>query len=179
MKKGVLYQSRAYLAGPIDLADNSVNWRPPIKDFLANELGIKIFDPFDDPKQRNVSDIYDHAKAGEFEAVRSIVKSFVRADLSVVNHSDFVIAHLPYKVPTTGTVHEIINANNAKKPTLLVCPQGKENLPKWFFGFVPLRFMFGSWDDLYSYLREVNEGGHADDDRWWFLHNYHDCEWLR
>jgi hypothetical protein len=71
------------------------------------------------------------------------------------------------QVPTTGTTHEIINSDLYKKPTLLVCERGKEWIPMWFYGFIDhKRYMFGSWDELYAYLEDVNAGKHKDDDRW-------------
>lgn len=179
MAKHILKGSRCYIGGPIDLADNSHDWRSPVKDFLRKRFGVKVFDPHADPKQSKIPELNKLTEQKDYEAMRSIVKDFVRADLSIVDHSDFVISHVPYKVPTTGTTHEIINSNNAKKPTLLVCPQGKHLIPRWYYGFIPLHFMFSSWEELYSYLIEVDEGMHADDDRWWFLYNYHDADWLR
>lgn len=179
MPKNILKGARCYIGGPIDLADNSVNWRPPVKNFLRQRFGLKVFDPFADPKQNKVEELNRMTEANDYDGMRSIAKYFVRADLSVVDHSDFIISYLPYRVPTTGTTHEIINANDRKKPTLLVCPQGKNHIPRWYYGFIPLHFMFGSWEELYSYLIEVDDGMHDKDDRWWFLYNYHDDEWFR
>jgi hypothetical protein len=99
-----------------------------------------------------------------------IAKAFVRKDLAMVDRADFTIAYLPSGVPTTGTHHEIINSNNAKKPTMLVCPQGKEFIPLWYYGFIPHEFMFGSWDGLWEYLCEVNKGKHVHNDRWAFTY---------
>jgi nucleoside 2-deoxyribosyltransferase len=61
----------------------------------------------------------------DYDTMAKIAKGFLRKDLSLVDRTDFLIANLPYKVPTTGTTHEIINSVNAKKPTMLVCEQGK------------------------------------------------------
>ena len=96
----------------------------------------------------------------------SNVAKVERKDLERVDKTDILAAHLPYKVPTTGTHHEIIVSDNAKKPTLLVCPEGKANVPAWYYGFIDLKYMFGSWDELYHYLREVNDYRHTDDYRW-------------
>jgi nucleoside 2-deoxyribosyltransferase len=69
------------------------------------------------------------------DTIAKIAKSFVRKDLCLVDRADFLIAYLPNKIPTTGTNHEIINSNNAKKPTLLVTDTGDiTNIPLWYFG---------------------------------------------
>ncbi len=70
------------------------------------------------------------------------------------------------QIPTTGTIHEIINSDLYHKPTLLVCEDGWWNLPSWLMGFIPTQYWFSSWNELYSYLQEVDDGKHQEDDRW-------------
>jgi hypothetical protein len=79
------------------------------------------------------------------------------------------IPSLPWRlrqVPTTGTIHEIINSDLYHKPTLVICEEGAHNIPAWLIGFLPLQYLFGSWKQLYDYLEEVNSGACADDKRW-------------
>jgi nucleoside 2-deoxyribosyltransferase len=171
---GVLKNLRTYLSGAIEHADPTEDWRTPVKTVLASRFGIKVFDPFDDPKQEKRARMAEYREQHRYDDLADIVHKFVRMDLSIVDRADLVIAYVPYKVPTTGTVHEIILANNAKKPTLLVCPQGKNRVADWYWGFIPHQFMFGSWDDLYAYLAEVDDGKHADNDRWYFSYNFKD-----
>lgn len=174
---GILEGRRVYLAGPIEYAVGD-DWRPDVKRRLKDEFGLKVFDPYADEKQNMVGEIARCRAAGDLEGVRAVAKRFVRADLSIVDHADFLIVHLPQGVATTGTHHEIIKANEEKKPVLLVCPQGKEFLPVWYIGFMPLRMMFGSFESVYEYLSAVDGGLHQDDDRWWFIYNYHRDNWL-
>lgn len=162
---------RVYFGGPIEF-DGSADWRTPVKKTLLARFGLKVFDPAADPKQGQREKIEAFKAAGRFDELAEVVHEFVRLDLAIVDRADFVIQHLPYRVPTTGTVHEIINSNNAKKPTLLVCPQGKGKIPDWYFGFIPHEFMFGSWDDLYTYLQDVDDGKHQHNNRWFFTYNY-------
>jgi hypothetical protein len=56
------------------------------------------------------------------------------------------------------------------KPTLLVCELGAHMIPSWLIGFIPLRYLFGSWDELYRYLQEVDEGKHMADNRWAYVY---------
>jgi nucleoside 2-deoxyribosyltransferase len=158
-----------YLSGPIENGD-LINWRIEPKKVLNERFGIKIYDPFDDPKQQWAQKLIEARANKDYDTMVRISKSFVRKDLCLVDRSDMLIANLPYKVSTTGTIHEIINSNNAKKPTLIVCEQGKEKVPLWLYGFIPPEVMFGSWNELYDYLEEVNEGKHMDNNRWQFIY---------
>lgn len=161
---------RGYLSGPIEHDSDGFNWRTEPKKILREEFGIKVFDPFEDPKQALTSELLKARDNREFDTITRIAKGFVRKDLSVVDRADIVFAYLPFKVPTTGSHHEIINSNNAKKPTLLVCPQGKQFIPLWYYGFIPHDVMFDGWEQLYEYLREVNAGKHMDNNRWSYVY---------
>jgi hypothetical protein len=188
---GYLQNSRCYLGGPIDNDLSTVNWRPPVIKELTNRFGINVFDPFNDPKQ-NKGGLIKQAKADrDKKRVQELVSGFVRKDLGVIDRSDFTISkfsyqdiyfpsdifnedgtvHIPSKpsriqVPTTGTVHEVVNADLYHKPSLLICEEGWWNLPSWLLGFVPTQYWFSSWDEVYSYLDKVDKGGFMDDDRW-------------
>lgn len=162
---------RCYLSGPIEQQDpDALNWRTEPLRRLSEEFELDMFDPFSDPKQARWEEIVKAKADKNYEELREIARDFVRKDLGKVDRSDILIAYCPYKVPTTGTTHEVINANDRKKPTLLVCPEGKINVPLWYYGFVPLEFMFSSWEELYSYLHEVNAGLHIDQYRWSFVY---------
>lgn len=164
-----LCNRRCYLSGPIEYDDSGIDWRPPVKENLTTKFGIDVYDPFCDPKQLKSDALVAAKDAEDYEELWYITKQFVRKDLHEVDMSKFLIANLPYKVPTVGTVHEIINANDRKKPTLLVCTKGKKFIPAWYFGFIKHKYMFGAWNELYDYLGEVNDGKHVDDDRWWIV----------
>lgn len=168
-KNGYLANTRCYLGGPIE---NSVdeNWRVSPKKVLVDEFNINLFDPFEDPKQQWVPELEKARKNKDYETMTKIASSFVRKDLAIVDRCDFIVSYLPYKVATTGTHHEIINSVNAKKPTLLVCPQGREYISTWYYGFVPHEFMFGSWEELYFYLREVDQGKYKENIKWAFVY---------
>ncbi len=172
----LLQNRKCYLGGPIEYA-TSGDWRTPVKNVLTKRFGLRVFDPFEDPKQAQFKDIKEFKEQGRYDELSDLCWKFVHLDLGVVDRSDFIIQHLPYKVPTTGTVHEIINSNNNKKPTILVCPDGgKQGIASWFFGFVPHQYMFGSWEDMYNYLGDVNLGL-VNDDRWFFVNNYRNLNW--
>lgn len=165
---GVLSGKQVYISGPLQYTDTPV-WSEEEKRSLET-LGLIIKDPFNDPKQKWTSDLYEARDTKNFPKIREIAKRFVRKDLACVDRSDFIIAKLPYAVPTAGTVHEIIQSNEKKKPTLLICDKGKEWMPLWFYGFIPLRYMFNNFQEVLNYLREVDNKQHIEDDRWHFVY---------
>lgn len=169
--KSYLAGRRAYLSGPIQYDETGLNWRVEPTSVLTQEFGINVFDPFADQKQQWLPTLKKAQEELDYETMRDVAKKFVRKDLAEVDHSHMVIAYLPLKVPTTGTHHEIINANDRKKPTFLVCPQGKHNVPLWYYGFIKHQFMFGSWQELYIHFHEINEGKHTDNDRLWRIYD--------
>lgn len=163
---GHLRDKRVYLSGPIQ-HDVGINWRLEPKRVLTDEFGLNLFDPFEDPKQQWIPQLKKAQEELNFKLMADVCHQFVRKDLCMVDRSDIVIAYLPHKVPTVGTHHEIINSNNAKKPTLLVTNHTDvSHIPLWYFGFIPLEFMFAGWEALYIYLREVDAGNHMHNNRW-------------
>ncbi len=167
---GYLKNKRVYIGGPIEHDNPEFDWRKEPKKVLRTEFGLEIFDPAEDPKQQWVPVLNEARREKDYERMHAIAKGFVKKDLCLVDRSDFLISYVPYKMPTTGTVHEIVIAENAKKPVLLVCPQGKEMASFWYFGFIDHRNIFGSFAELYAYLREVDAGNCKEDDRWWFTY---------
>ncbi len=162
----------AYLGGPIEY-DTGEDWRSPVKKVLSERFKLCVFDPSLDPKQNQIADLRRMRQEGNYDQLSEVAHEFVRADLGVIDNATFLIAYLPYKVPVFGTVHEIVSANNAKKPTLLVCPEGKDKITTWAFGFIRHEFMFGSWDTLYDYLQEVADGKHKKNNRWYLMYHYY------
>lgn len=168
---GFLQDKRFYLSSPIEHAPNETNWVKDISKVLKNEFKIEVFNPIEDKKQQWAPQLKKYKEERNFKGVRKIAKKFVKKDLGLVCRSDVLVAFLPYKICTTGVYHEIIQANLEKKPTLLVSDSGIQNIPAWFFGFIPLRYMFDDVDCLYKYLRKVDSGKCKKDSRWWFTYN--------
>jgi hypothetical protein len=187
-----------YLSGPITHDTSTTNWRPPVMNTLRERFGVSIFDPFSDPKQNKTGAIKAAKEAQDKQEVQRLVSGFVRKDLAVVDRSDFVLARFAYEmvypteaverrlhnpldidlpcipvlkqVPTTGTIHEIINSDLYHKPTLLVSEHGWWTLPEWLLGFIPTRYWFSSFEEVYEYLQDVDRGKHMNDDRWALLY---------
>lgn len=169
---GVLAGKRCYIGGPIEFDPQAWDWRTPLKQFLREEMKCDVKDPLEDSKQSAQPDLIAARDRQDYEEMRRIAKTFVEKDLGIVDRMDFLISHVPHRVPTTGTVHEIVVSVDAKKPTLLVCPQGKHLAALWYFGVIPHQHIFGSWEDVISYLREVNDSKHMGDRRWRFVYDF-------
>ena len=163
---------RCYLSGPIESADpRDEDWRIYPKKQLKRRFKLDLFYPSQDPKQQWWTVLREAKKTQDYNQMATIAKLFVRKDLAMVDRADLVIAYVPYQIPTTGVVHEVINSNNCKKPTLLVTDRDDiAFIPVWYFGFIPTEFMFPNWKALFAYLKEVNAGKHKDNDRWSFIY---------
>lgn len=167
-----LNNKKVYLSGPIQYDISNVNWRTePIK-ILKERFKLDVFDPFSDPKQQWLPTLKEAKNNKDYKTISTIAKDFVRKDLAIVDRSDLLIAYVPDKVPTVGTVHEIINSNNQKKPTLLVSSTNDiVDIPIWYYGFISLDFMFPNWNALYDYLEDVNQKKHINNDRWRYIYD--------
>lgn len=160
-----LKNSKMYLSGPLEYYEGA-NWRIEPTKVFTERFGIDVFDPYIDPKQNWSLQINEAKQKKDYAEMARIAKGFVKKDLAMVDRCDFLIACLPFKVPTTGSHFEIYNSINLKKPSLIICPEGKEKIPVWYFGVVKQEYLFGSWEEVYNYLDEVDKGLHQDNHRW-------------
>ena len=166
---------RCYLAGPVEFSDDigkgSYFERNELEPFLR-EIGIFPINPRK-LSFNGVGEISNRKKIfadKNFEEVRRQMKIIVRKDLRAVDISDFVIAYFPKDAKTTGTIHEIVEADHQQKPVLIICPEGIENIPIWFYGILPYRYFFDSLNDLKEYLYKIvsDKEFRDKDDRWRF-----------
>ena len=150
---------RVYLAGPMQY-DCDQTWRKMMSERLTADFGLVVFDPNADAKQQWVEDLVKAQAVKDYDTIERVAEGFVQKDLGVVDRQDFIIANLPYKVPTVGTIHEIINAySNLQKPVLLFCEKGKQFISFWLYGVIDHRyFMFNNPYEIYNYLDKVDQG---------------------
>jgi nucleoside 2-deoxyribosyltransferase len=169
---------RVYLAGPIDDAsDDGVGWRLDLKPWLE-ERGIFVLDPCDKPiaysaykeiegeKQK----MMELKRSGRFYELAQQMRDIVHVDLRMVDVSDVVIVYLNTNVSMCGTYHELINALQPRKPTLVVIEGAKKEAPNWLFGIMNFNFMFDDFDALKLFLQQIDEEIIAADlSRWVFF----------
>ena len=172
---------KCYLAGPIQCAfDFGHKWRDDITPFIEN-MGVTVFNPLepifdsltnmDEIMRPHMAKLRDEER---WDELRVEVKKVVRADLHMVDLSNFVIVNYDISTPMCGTYEELFTANRLNKPVLMVV-KDKKKLPLWMYGRIPTRsHMFESWDLLKKYLSGINEDPDfkfepADTKRWLFF----------
>ncbi len=178
-RKNKLRNLRAYIAGPIEYIDTSQDhkqnsFKDMIRIFLESK-GVQVLDPKRIGFQ-GISEISNRQALfaeKDYTEVRRQMKLIVRKDLRCVDISDFIIVYLPKDVRTTGSIHEIVEADRQKKPVLLLCPEGIEHIPAWLWGIIPLNYMFDSIQYLQDYLNMIDHDDNISDDktddRWQFI----------
>jgi len=153
-----------YLAGPMDrIEDGGIVWRQELTPKLR-AMGLGVLDPCDKPcafgeEGPEFRDKINRLKIqGDFETAKALMRDISAIDLRMIDIAHFVIVYMNIDVHMCGTYHEAFTAVQQKKPILVMCEQGRENVPNWMFGVMPYQHMFDSWDDLLAYLDRVNSG---------------------
>ena len=175
---GNLYGCRTYLIGAMDrVEDFGAGWREWITPLL-HELGVVVFNPVDKPiknneiAKENASSRNERKKwkeNGQYELFQT-VKTIRATDLRMVDTSDFLIAHIDMDVHHCGTYEEIVTANRQKKPVLVHVKQGKKHCPDWLFMMLDHNHIFNKWEDLFDYLKGIDNGEIVDSTgRWVFF----------
>lgn len=171
-----LDNQRVYLAGAMDrVADRGNGWRDNITPFLQS-LNIIVFNPIKKPTVVGQEDELTHKhkiklkNAGKYDELSQLMKTIRSVDLRLVDISDFLIVNLDLDIHPCGTYEEIFWANRQKKPIIIHMVQGKENAPDWLFGTIPHEMIFSSWDNIKSYLSEINSKEEINTyNRWYFF----------
>ena len=181
---GLLTNARAYLAGPVDNANDPSGWRNQITSFLKS-YNIYVYDPLVKAKwlpettKVHPSEYYKtlyepeetnstiHDTFDGLGAVRKMCHAHVSA-------CDFIICHLP-KLFTFGTIAELERASQMGKPVLFHVPDGipstwslhqfadPDNWKKTFFD---------NWRDLKDHISRINNGDEQIDPYKWVHISY-------
>jgi hypothetical protein len=171
-----LKNQRVYLAGAMDrVADRGNGWRDNITPFLES-LDIIVFNPIKKPTILGKEDDETHKQKIELKSSKKydelslLMKTIRSVDLRLVDISDFLIVNLDLDIHPCGTYEEIFWANRQKKPIVIHMVQGKESAPDWLFGTVPHEMIFSSWDNIKSYLSDINSKNKINTyNRWYFF----------
>ena len=153
---------RTYLVGAMDrVPDGGINWRQKITPEL-HKMNLTVLDPCDKPVHSIKEDqetrwwIDYYKETAQYNKIRNIYGQIRNADLRCVDVSDFIIAHIDTDVHACGTYEEIVTANRQKKPILVWCQQGKQAAPNWLFFMLDHEHIFGSMQEVLSYLKEID-----------------------
>tara|TARA_A100001391_G_scaffold172537_1_gene134055 strand:+ start:786 stop:1421 length:636 start_codon:yes stop_codon:yes gene_type:complete len=171
---------RCYLAGPIDAADDDgVGWRKDATKWLKAR-GVKVLDPCDKPisyaeykeidtEKQKMMELKEN---GRYFELSQRMREIAHVDLRMTDISDFLIVYLNPNITMFGTIHELINSLNQKKPTLVVVEGGKRCASNWLFGIMDFNFIFDSFEELYDFLGLIDtEAIQANLSRWVFFDN--------
>lgn len=167
---GALYESKCYLSSPIERDSFINNWRPDVINQLTDRFGIQVHDPSQDIKQHLVGELNQATEDENYDEVERIATLFTKGDLSKIDRCDFLIAAVFKDIPSVGVPCEVVHAIGIKKPVMIVSLPTKQACPKWYFGNMRHRYIFGSWNELFDYLQEVDEFKHRDNHRWWYTY---------
>jgi hypothetical protein len=159
-------------------------WRDEITPFLE-DMNVRVFDPLkhcfygsndlDTEKRPRMAKLLEE---GRFEEHRDEMKEINHWDLRCVDLSSFLVVNYDNKVHMCGTYEEIFIANKQHKPVLLVLSCPKNKISSWMHGRFPPQHMFNSWNELRTYLTNINANSNyqlteADQKRWLFFDGPH------
>ena len=101
------------------------------------------------------------------------MKAIVHMDLRMVDICDFVIVYMDMDSKPFGTIHELLNSLHQKKPTLVVIKGGRKEASNWLYGIMDYNFMFDSFDDVKTFITQIDNGTiDGDLSRWVFFKPY-------
>jgi len=160
-----------YVSFPIEFGNKRNTERTEyLMDMLKNTYKLRVVNP-KKISFNGLCEIIDREGflKNKTEYICSKMKMIVKTDLKCVDVSNLLIAYLPKDIRTTGCIHEIIMADIEKKPTLILCEDGIENIPLWLFGILKPEYFFKSMNDLREYLDKINNTEDLysiSDERW-------------
>lgn len=176
-----LKNTRGYLCGAMDrVADGGEEWRIALQRELA-DLEVFWLDPSHKPIDIGIEDTGTRAFAnemkshGNFEAVKTQLKTIRCVDLRMVDISDFLVVNIDMEVHACGTYEELYLANRQKKPVVVHIEQGKEHTPNWLLATLPHEMIFSTWEEVDQYIRHIaHDPVIKHFDRWMFF-NFDMC----
>jgi len=175
-----------YLCGPIDAADDGgKGWREEYVQKLI-EIGFnkeQIFNPCKKPISHqlfnfdNEQELMHEAKSKEdWDELCNIVDQIAHIDLRLVDYSGLVIANFPLdkngnRVPTYGSMHEIVEARRQKKPVFVIWPGGKKTCSGWLMWLVGHKNVFETIEECIECLKKISNGETPYNAKDWLLLN--------
>lgn len=169
----ILKKTKSYNIGAMEYVSDGETWRDRCDKFLG-ELGVTCFNPYKRPFESDIKEdkesqrlMREWRESGHLWKVHEHMKEIIAADLAMVDRADFLIAYINPDVPTFGSMHEIVAANQQKKPIFVCIEGGVEKTPLWLLGLLPVRFFYNNFDDLLEMLRKIDAGEvKIDSNRW-------------
>lgn len=82
---------------------------------------------------------------------------------------DILLDAVKQRIPTYGTIHEIVVARQQRKPVYLVWEGGKDTCSAWLMWLVGHRNVFSTFDEVKTRLDNIAKGKTAYNARDWLL----------
>lgn len=150
-------------------------------------MGAGAFDPCEKPLQsyhedeKNITWRRGLKSKGDYDELSKMMRKISNIDLRGVDDCGALIVNIDLDSRPCGTLHEIVLSNSQKKPCIIRCEQGKEQIPDWLYGRLPHALFFSTWGEVYNYLTHINTAPDSDIDdlnRWIFfdydkIYGYH------
>ena len=166
---------RTYLCGPIEnCVQNGIRWRRELTPWLKG-LGIVVLDPTNKPIKLGNEDIENKKYVKQlrlkkdWNTLSKEMKNIIKVDLRLLDWSSFVIIYLSNNIPMAGTSHELVLTSQQRKPALIMCEDGKENISGWWYGLLNHKEFFSTWDELKNYISNIDSGKIEPNNKWLFL----------
>lgn len=80
--------------------------------------------------------------------------------------------YMSTRIPTYGTVHEIVNARIQHKPTMIVWEGGKKTCSGWMMWLVGHNHVFSTFDEVLDRLKKISQGEAAYNAKDWLLFDF-------
>lgn len=174
MQNNLLDKTKSYLIGYMEYGDGS-KWREKVAEELE-PLGVTCFDPYKKPFESEIKEDAEtqaylkEQRASNLGYVHDHMKEVIAFDLAMVDRSDFIICVINPKIPTYGTTHEIVVANQAKKPIFVAVEGGVKETPLWLAGLIKPSYFYNSIEEIIDKLKKINSNEiQVNSDRWRFF----------
>lgn len=163
-----------YLTGNIHVTTNNdygMGWRDKITPLLQKKYSLNVLDPskLGIVNMAKEQQYYcDLIKSRDFTKVKKEFYKIVRKDLKAVDKSDFIIFNHNPNLPTIGSMHELVNSTNQKKPSLIMCEeQYVDKLNPWLLTMIKPQWLFTDWISMFNYLDNIHKTGIVETSHWW------------
>lgn len=180
-KPNRLKHTRGYLCGAMDrVEDGGEGWRVNLQRNLA-KLEVFWLDPSHKPIDIGIEDSGTRAfanemkKHGNFEAVKTQLKTIRCVDLRMVDIADFLVVNIDMDTHACGTYEELFLANRQKKPVIIHVEQGKEHVPNWLLATLPHEMIFSTWGEVHQYIQHIAHDPVIKHFNRWFFFDFDMC----
>lgn len=174
-----------YLSGAMDFADDGgKGWREEWTQKLI-DIGInqkQIYNPCRKPFNKAQLDLDDESRiwkecreSKDWDRMEKTASQIMHVDLRLLDKSDIVLVNFPrmdngFRVPTYGTIHEIVVAHQQRKPIFIVWEKtGKTDCSAWLMKLVGHKNIFTHVNELIKHLQAISRGKKPFDANEWLL----------